>query len=410
MMRVNGVIVYVLALVAWSIVVVTLVVTLGWHRAADAVAVPVGARVFGDMRMMLDGFDAANRGEEVLWSQYQARNYFPIRFPYHRAWLVFRHVGVTAEWNDALSAVLAVLVLAHFAVLIAATGNSPDVGFALAAFAASPFMMLGFERGNPDLFLYLLLAAGCHLLIRSSWTALILGSAVVFFAGVLKFVPFGALLGVLPGDRTSRRTRVFAAAVGALVLFAAIDSEEVVRVATSPIASSNWAAFGAVISVRDLERMSIKLLGLTLGSTGRSLLRIAATLAVLIAIWRWSSRLDGDRVSEKLPPLAATGFVIGGAIFVSSFIMISSYQYKIMFLAPAVPALVIWGRRADSVGIAARIAGITLLIWLWSGLNPFFEVAVHALIAWPCVAALGALLVASLKEPGLAVLTRRPSA
>jgi hypothetical protein len=400
----SGAAVYALVCLAWFGFTAGLTILQGYPQAAITLAVPARDRPFGDMRLVVDGIEAAGRGEDVIGSDYQPTDYFPIRFPYHRSWLALRHLGIGGSDTVALSVALAILVFAHFGVLVAVTGNQPLTGLTMAAFACSPPVMLGIERGNPDMLLYLLLAAGCHLLVRRALPLQVAGASLLFVAGALKFVPFGGALGILPGNHPRRRLGLLAAFLLAALLFLVIERSEVMRITSSPYASSDWASFGAAVSANTLARLFTRVTGITVPVGIAVFVRVCGILALVVLSWRLARKIEPNGASgQGQGDLAPAGFATAAGIFVGSFILIRSYNYKFLFLALAIPALCQWARRRDTSGLTARWTLATLLVWMWSGLNGYFYLVTNVFLSWVCVIGIASLLAAWLGSQWTAI-------
>lgn len=397
--RSHGVAIYAAVCVAWCVFVTLLVLRQGYPEAAYTLAVPAGEHPFGDMRIAADGIEAAGRGQDVIDLDYLPRDYFPIRFPYHRSWLAFRHLDVSGSRTEILAIVLGLAMVVHFGVLIASTGNCALTGLVLAAFACSPPAMLALERGNPDLFLYLLLAGACQLLARRSFPAQAVGFALIFAAGALKFFPFAGALGMIPGDRSRQRGRMLLAFIAAALLFLVIERSEVMRIATSPLAANDWASFGSAVSANTLSRVFTRVTGIDVPAVAPGVLRWCGVVALSLVVWTQSAALAPHAVSLDRPRgVSASGFAAAGGIFTASFVLMRSYNYKFIFLALAIPALCEWSRRGDPPGRTARWALAALLLWMWSGLNGYVYLGMNIFGSWVCVGCVATLLVASLRR------------
>ena len=400
----HGVVIYAAVCVAWCLFVTLLILRQGYPGAAHTLAVPAGEHPFGDMRIAADGIEAAGRGQDVVGSNYQPRDYFPIRFPYHRSWLLFKHLGVSGSHTEILATVLGVAMFMHFGVLIAATGNDALTGLVLGVFACSPPVMLALERGNPDLFLYLLLAGACHLLARCSFAANASGAALLFAAGVLKFFPFAGALGIVPGAYAKRRWRLLAAFLAAATLFLAVESSEVVRIATSPLAASDWASFGSAVSANTLARMFTRVTGEDLPALVPVAVRWAGVWVLALVVWRHGLVAPQANSSASPAGLSASGFAAAAGMFAASFVLMRSYNYKFIFMALAIPALCEWSRRSDPHGRTARLALCALLLWMWSGLNGYAYLGMNIFASWICVGCVASLLAAALRrDAGIAL-------
>lgn len=400
--REHGFAIYTIVCAAWFALLVLLALWQGYPKAALTVAVPAGAHPFGDMRVAADGIEAAGRGQDVIGANYKPRDYSPIRFPYHRSWLGFSYVGVSGSATNVLAVALGLGMLAHLGALVVVTGNRALTGLVLAVFACSPPVMLALERGNPDLFLYLLLAGACHLLARRTLPAHAVGASLVFVAGALKFFPFAAALGVIPGEGLRRRGWLLVALMSAAILFLVLERNEVMRIATSPLAASDWASFGSAVSVNTLSAALTRVTHVNVPAGTSAVVRWCGVLVLAVGIWKGARALAPHAASlDGTRGVAATGFAAAAGMFVASFVLMRSYNYKFIFLALAIPALCEWSRLDTPPGRTARLALATLLLWLWSGLNGYVYLGMNIFVSWVCVGCVAALLVVRLLPAGV---------
>lgn len=305
----------------------------------------------------------------------------PLNYP--RVWLVFAWLGLRPEHTPwLLGGFFAVFVagIAALGTLLRTRAQSALLVLAL----WSPAIWLGVERGNSDLFVFGLTAMALWLATTRPNVA----AAVVLLAAVAKLFPVFALFGFVAGDRRQRRAGLVAASVFVVYVAATFGDLAKIRAGTF-----HWNRIG----------YGIDQAAVTFAKNGASLpfwLGLAIGAAVLLfaaAAWlRTRIRLplvDGDP--------AALGFRVGAAVYAGSFCLGSSFDYRLMFLLPALPQLVVWSR---SLGprwrwLARGLLGAVLLL-LWSmtwraGLRSLFGGAgeglgllVDELLSWLVFAAL----------------------
>jgi LPXTG-motif cell wall-anchored protein len=108
---------------------------------------------FIDLMSVTSGWDCVRRGVDVMASNPCDPGRRPANYP--RMWLWFSHLGLGANENTLLG-VLLVIVFFFTAFVLVRRGSLLE-GVAYSAALISPSVMLGVERGNPDLVVFALL-------------------------------------------------------------------------------------------------------------------------------------------------------------------------------------------------------------------------------------------------------------
>lgn len=271
----------------------------------------------------------------------------PLNYP--RVWLLPAWLGLCPEHRPWLVAAF-LAVFAAGALALTALVRTRAQGLWLALAVGSPAVWLGIERGNSDLFVFGLTAIALRLANARPNVA----AAVMLLAAVAKLFPAFALFGFVAGDRRQRR----AGLVGAF-LFAGYVAATFADLAKIRAGTFHWNRIGygidqaAVTFAKNGASLPL-LLGLAIG---------AALLLFGAGAWlRTRVRLplvDGDP--------AGLGFRVGAAVYAGSFCLGSSFDYRLMFLLPALPQLVVWSRALAPRWrwLARGLSGAVLLL-LWS--------------------------------------------
>lgn len=165
---------------------------------------------YADTIALLAAGQARHAGLDV----YAPNPFDPMRRPhvYGPGWLVSGALGLTvgdAKWLGPL--LIAAFVVA--AALVLAPRRWRDLGVVFALFCTPP-VMLGIDRANNDLVVFLLLAAGAWLLARSQFCRA-LGGAIIGLAATLKMYPFAALPVLALGTGKRRAALLLAGVVSA---------------------------------------------------------------------------------------------------------------------------------------------------------------------------------------------------
>jgi hypothetical protein len=240
-------------------------------------------------------------------------------------------------------------------------------GVLLAGLLWSPPVRLLLERGNIDLFIFVLLAfaAGCHARWRNDTTRAWVGPLIIVFAALLKLYPFTALLAGAWIERDNikaRRWWIWATLITGLIFSVRyIELLEIAR--RTP--QNPWGSFG--VTVLGL-RLYNHIFGVFSNETA-FLIRIISTAAYLIlagAAWRIGNRWrfgfgEAPRVIHWI------GFWLTAVIYVTTFGLGANYSYRLVLLILAIPFLLdsLKGKDAPRV-LWARMTFIVLFVVMFS--------------------------------------------
>ena len=264
-----------------------------------------------------------------------------------RIWLAPAFLGL----GESSTFVLGLLVAAAFLVAVFATIGRIGVreAFLYAALLCSPSVMLGIERANTDLIVFVVVAAGVLVVGRGTKVGAAIGSALLLFAAVLKLYPalaWGALLR-LPRRRAIASLLVMSAAFAVYVL-ATLDDLRAMR---EHFPRELQFSYGAPVLAD----------GLGSGGLGGHLLVVAAGLALAAGLFALAKR----RPSADLDLGTETAlFLAGAGIYVGSYAFTFNFNYRLIFLLLTVPYLLRSTRRSG-------VVLILLALWLGSTL-PYF--------------------------------------
>jgi hypothetical protein len=327
---------------------------LGGHSHWTRLGVPAGSPTLMDMRNVTGALECSRRGVAVLPTNPCDPYLRPADFP--RIWLTLSHLGLGTGDTFALGVTMAVVFF--IAALLVLPGRAGLLTVALyIAVLCSPSVMLGVERGNPDLVIFVLVA-GAMLASDGSLFRLELSGALLLFASVLKFYPVLALGAFV--RRATRASIVVAGAVtGYFLVYLAVTYSYVdlilksippptslaygVRFPALWFSESAQRALGGFAWLRPWEIL-LALVGIALGCVcGRSVRRHVEHPA------RGSDR-DLDL------------FWAAACIFIGSYAVFDSQDYRLIFLLLAVPQL---GRWAAQRQVAAIVTVVALLATLW---------------------------------------------
>jgi len=353
---------------------------LGGHHAWGRLGVPPSRFTFDDLRSLTSGWECTRRGIDVLPANPCDPRLRPANYP--RIWMALSPLGLGQGSTVALGLlVAAIFLVAAFAVL--PSGARPYEAVLFGVAVCSPAVMLGVERGNADLLLFALVALAVLLLRRSARS--IASDALILFAAILKLFPIFAA-GVLLWRRTRSALIGFAAVLIAFAIYALAtfgDIRTIYRV--TPQSStysfgirlfSEWLTPGVYSLARHVGAGSIERLGLRVWDLGLAALVVGS---MLLARRRLRAHLphDSDPAAERDLDL----FVAGAGVYVCSYSLFRSFDYRLAFLLLTVPQLLRWARARRAPALVALVS-LYGVLWLDADLTARVPGLGRALRGW----------------------------
>jgi len=272
-----------------------------------------------------------------------------------------------------------------FALWLLARLNNLAEGIFAGILLCSPPVVMAVERGNVDLIVFVLVAAG--LLLNRRWPASAVLYPFLLAAAMLKLFPAGAFIAILRERRWRAVvvTLLMAVSFGFYMWSILPDLQAIIR----NTEYGRGHSFGAQILVRALlERIAP-------AWAGQATLLALAAVALLGA----ASTVAGWRTALNADPAQAwrlDAFRVGAGIFLLVFSLTSNWDYRLMFLLPTVPQTLHWirgntqWRRPAFVGLALLVFQMWASGWS-SRLAGLDEAAGWALVVY-YAASLGATL------------------
>lgn len=367
--------------------------------------IPSGMPRFMDLHALTIGAKAYQEGLDPMYSNPHDITGRLVNYP--RVWQLIYRVGLDEGDTWWMGGCLLLLFIATLVAVTPPMENRQAGWFTLAVF--SPAVLFACERGNTDLLIFALLAVAVA--ARGGAWAMV----AVLAAFVLKLFPLAASLVALKQERRA----AIAWLVGALafaILYLSFSLGDIVQiVSTTP--RSGWVSYGKDVIWLKLQAWD-PAAGGWLRLPGNLL---AAGWMIWVGLTWWRGALPAQ--SGELPA-TITGFRAGAACYVATFLIGTSFDYKLMFLLLALPQLQAWSAdRTGALATPARVALISLYYSLWRLLLdkllaaagvpdwPGFIIAEAA--HWVLYAALVYLVAATLPEwvRGLAhdICGRRPA-
>src|SRR4051812_39835279 len=336
----------------------------------SAPRVPGVALPFADLRGVTSGWSCVARGRHVI--PYNPCDPWGRWFDHPRLWLVPGYLGAGQGQTMKLGVLIGVaFLLCALAVLPREAGPFSGLVYGLAL--VSPAVMLGIERANVDLVLFCLVVVGVFQLGRRN--GLWIGGGLLLFAGALKLAPIFALPVLL-----RRRGRAAVIAVGSLAaafgLYILVTWSDFTGV-VSGIPRDDYLAYG----IRRLGEWVLVLDGRHMGDPAArrvevALLLLGALAAVLLA---WRRGQVGEAQDDPLAGRRLDCFVAGASLYVGSYALTESKDYRLVFTLLTIPQLLVWARARSVVAVLALLA-LAGTLWMdvpWLGV-PGFQRVLHS--------------------------------
>ena len=338
--------------------------TLYYFHAWETIGVPSFLPAFLDWHGVVAASDCTKLGYNVyLQNPCDALNRV---HNYSAIWLKLSALGLTRqnEWEVGVFISSTFLISAAF---MLRPKSLKEFVLCLTALN-SPAIMFGVEQANVDLLIFIVILAATFLFTQSHRISHFVGITLCVLASALKFYPVAAVTPLL-WTMTSRRRIVALSIVIAFALLTWIvldfdNLQAVYSIAEKPGYGSNVAIGSSLIF-------------LALGNAFPSLAWLSRIWIsfVLFFVLAGFSFYYANRIEERSPitfgiDLASAGFIAGSSIIVLIFFLITSYDYKTIFLLLLLPYLM--PSQANNVhasGVDRRMAQLALALIisvLWS--------------------------------------------
>ncbi len=337
-------------LLGYFVLLAARIPTRGYAGAWEPLGVPALSPSFADLRVITAGGDSYRAGYNPLVNN--PADFWKRPMDYPRVWLLpMMAFGIHQADTVPLGVALAVAFVACTLVFMGRITPGQGVwwGFLLCA----PSTMLAVERGNNDLVIFVLLVCALLLLRRgraiASWVAFLAVGA----CAVLKLYPVFAFM--LAWRETPRRALLILAVAAVAFGVYLHGTRDDLRALRTAVPRAWGVAYGS--------RVYFDWLAASDEPSGTALWELPV-LAVVAGI----GIAGFGRVRVPGPaPLAraeADGLMVGGALYLGTFILNSNFNYRLVVLLFTVPALL---QLRGSREIFYRRLGTTLLVALAVG-------------------------------------------
>ncbi len=329
----------------------------GRRAVFDTLDIHLSPFPYGDIVIVLAWLECDRLGYDVLRSS--PCNPTSGVMVYSPALLWLNRLGY--DWTVADSRWLGPLIVVVF--LAVATMNlgraTIPEGLFYLALLCSPPVILGLERANLDLPLFCFIFCSIALLARKSDFP---GYVGCYGAGLVKFYPIAAIVGVLKPTRESRRW--FLITLLAELAFLVLYWEDLSLIARS-VPQSVYYSFGHPVAFLVLSNSfrARALPGQFLWKPLTVPVLVAFAVSVLVWTWRWRNRI-GELLPSG-PDSRAARAASGWGLYALCFTMGASFDYRYVVLLFTVPFVLTLSREHPALRTQAWLYLMALAVTFW---------------------------------------------
>jgi hypothetical protein len=308
--------------------------------------------LFADLRAITGGWDCIRLGHDPM--RYNPCAPWGVAMNYPRIWQWLVVLGLGETHTIPIGVGLGVLFFGTTVFLLAGRMNRAEA-VVYGLLLISPAIMFGVDRGNNDLFIYVLLVLAGHLLTRPglrSWA----GEGLFLLAMVLKVYPIFGILHVLRADRRQTFIRT-AGVLAAFVVFIALIAKDLPYMSGGTHRPTQ-NAFGLFVFADELARR------IGHGSTLRLAALVGTALVLLGAAWRaWGHAGTFRHAFDRSHFL----YTLGAGVYCGIFLLLgNSYDYRMVFLLLTIPQVLAWICQPGRLQTPALLYLLALLLTLWT--------------------------------------------
>lgn len=321
---------------------------------------PIMVPSFADLRVITSAYDSANLDYDPM--VYNICDPWERPFNYPRIWMVFSIFGITQKHTKVIGITLAFVFYMCLAWLVIPKINwRTSIIYIIAVW--SPAVVLGVERGNTDLIIFIILALALLGLRKSRQLTKIVSCLLILLSSILKLFPIFAFTALLKEKRKS-----FLIFLGICVfvflgyLVLTYDDLVIINKNTpkptdltygSMIIFDYWVSSIANPPSKDVQ--SLKILA-------RAASLILSFAIIVLAVSSYN-KLKGDEIYSICNYI--NGFRIGSSIYIGTFLLGYNFHYRLIFLFFCIPQLIEWSKLKGNISLS-RVTILLIVISMWS--------------------------------------------
>jgi hypothetical protein len=332
----------------------------GYYKTWHLWGVPAQKTAFRDFQLIPGSAESFRNGfEPTVENPYDPGQRI---FNYPAFWRLFFYTNITVD--DTVWIVVILLVLYFASVILFPQKLSVFSALLTLLVVFSPASMLLYERGNADLFVFII----CAMIILASQYSANLTAGLIVFGAVVKMFPlFGVT--VLLKESKSKFYWLMSGSMLFTVVYSLLTFQSQ-SAAWNTTMRGNGASYGSFVLITRLGSYLQDSFPVTL-SFGQWQIVLEALALILILFAAILAVREPDLLTASHEQ-NLTAFRIGASIYVGTFLLGNNWDYRLAFLIFVIPQLSQWlfadNKRHRFVAIGVML---TVLLTCWGFLVHF---------------------------------------
>lgn len=319
--------------------------------------IPAGVEPFNDVLMMTVASESFALGHDPLYNNPQHPWNKKLNYP--KIWHILFLLDIDRNHTNLIGCISVFLFFIGLGIFLLSDYYSHLTIFLIAIIVISPSIMLGIERGNIELIIFLILSLALLIGNHSSIAALL----ILIFASFLKLYPVFSFTYTLKENKDKFRV-FFLSALSIFSIYMLFNWEDFKQIfsSTPKIAKSSYG-----LNVIWMGLTHPRILDMELSDTTILAVRILTYIIlaiIFIAALLFAIKAGGSDRFKNDDYIDA--FRIGAAIYIGCFILGNNFDYRFTFLIFTIPQLVSWlttNRKTYSPFILTTLFSIVFSCW-----------------------------------------------
>lgn len=342
-----------------------------WSRLGVTTMTPA----FADLGFVLSAFECYRRGYDILVENPCNEWNHPMNYP--RIWMSLTFLGLDQSHTFLLGIFIGFLFFTLILIIIGHLNYAEALAYTI--ILCSPSVMLGVERGNTDLIIFILLSISLLLLRFPRIVVRGFSYLILLLAATLKLYPIFALSIVFKENK--RAAYVLAGVIVVAFILYVVSIFPDLKYISAETLRSNQLSYGGIIIFNIFFKL-IKLLAPN--QQGLNTIKIALLGLVILLLLSIAYLLVRHRTaSEDLSALNTDflqSFRIGAGIYIGTFLLGNNWDYRLIFLIFTIPQILAWIKSNSWVSLFSSLAFLGIIITLW--LSRWSYTGLDELINW----------------------------
>lgn len=347
-----------------------------WNK----LGVPARPQPFGDLRVITSGWECNRLGYNVyLENPCNPWPYFQ-EFNYPRLWILPASFGFNQSHTVLLGILSASLVFIMMFLFIGRLNYAEALIYSI--ILCSPAVMLGVERGNNDLVIFIILSIALFFVVQQKTILRIAACLAIMLASVLKLYPIFALTIFLKEKKINFWLLTFlCGGFFGVYVFATLSDIKLISAATPRV---NFWSYGCRIIFNLFANDFSNFLGNTefiekiaaIISSNKFIYSIVLVSIVTLLI----KETKNNSVSyiNNYNDMVLASFRVGASIYIGTFIIGNNWAYRLIFLIFTIPQVLTWIKSNNCLSFISSISLIGVILTLWikttvEGIGVYFD-------------------------------------